>query len=100
MTYEELIQKYPIGKVLHEKVIENEDILPYYSEKDISAYRAKYDRVEVLNSKEVKTYLTHNFSDVVEGYIFDGTEWYPAYDTWDGWVPYRKEDLKLWESGF
>ena len=28
----------------------------------------------------------------VEGYIFDGTYWFPAYDTWDGWYPYYGDD--------
>lgn len=28
----------------------------------------------------------------VQGYIFDGTYWFPAYDTWDGWCPYYGDD--------
>ena len=28
----------------------------------------------------------------VEGYVFDGTYWFPAYDTWDGWYPYYGDD--------
>ena len=30
--------------------------------------------------------------DKVQGYIFDGKYWFPAYDTWDGWYPYRGDD--------
>ena len=28
----------------------------------------------------------------VEGYIYDGEYWWPAYDTWDGWYPYRGDE--------
>ena len=28
----------------------------------------------------------------VEGYVFDGRYWFPAYDTWDGWYPYYGDD--------
>lgn len=24
----------------------------------------------------------------VNGYLYDGDYWYPAYDTWDGWIPF------------
>lgn len=30
--------------------------------------------------------------ETVQGYIFDGTYWFPAYDTWDGWCPYYGDD--------
>lgn len=28
----------------------------------------------------------------VQGYVFDGSYWFPAYDTWDGWYPYLGDD--------
>lgn len=28
----------------------------------------------------------------VEGYIYDGKYWWPAYDTWDGWYPYHGDE--------
>ena len=28
----------------------------------------------------------------VECYVFNGTYWFPAYDTWDGWYPYYGDD--------
>ena len=30
--------------------------------------------------------------DKVEGYIFDGDYWFPAFDTWDGWCAYLGDD--------
>ena len=32
------------------------------------------------------------YEETVQGYIFDGEYWFPAYDTWDGWYPYRGDD--------
>ena len=48
----------------------------------------------------IKKYYKDIFGDIedgprlktVEGYIFDGTYWFPAYDTWDGWCPYLGND--------
>lgn len=28
----------------------------------------------------------------VQGYLFDGYYWYPAYDDWDGWQPILEEE--------
>lgn len=28
----------------------------------------------------------------VEGYIFNGKYWFPAYNTWDGWCEYFGDD--------
>ena len=39
-----------------------------------------------------KRHLKYNVLDKVEGYIFDGEYWYPAYDTWDGWCPFYGDD--------
>jgi hypothetical protein len=30
--------------------------------------------------------------DKVQGYIFDGEYWFPAFDTWDGWCAYLGDD--------
>lgn len=30
--------------------------------------------------------------DKVEGYVFDGEYWYPAYCTWDGWCQFYGDD--------
>lgn len=45
----------------------------------IKSYCNKYTN---LKTKEEK----------VEGYVFNGTYWFPAYDTWDGWYPYYGDD--------
>lgn len=48
----------------------------------------------------IKKYYKYSFGDImaepkveiVEGYIFNGSYWFPAYDTWDGWCPYLGDD--------
>lgn len=37
-------------------------------------------------------HLKYNSVDVVEGYVFDGKYWYPAYDSWDGWYIFFGND--------
>lgn len=37
-------------------------------------------------------HLKYNKLDRVQGYVFDGKYWYPAYDTWDGWCPFYGHD--------
>ena len=34
----------------------------------------------------------HVSQEKVEGYIFDGEYWVPAYDTWDGWCGFYGDD--------
>lgn len=29
----------------------------------------------------------------VQGYLFDGYYWYPAYDDWDGWQPFPNNEI-------
>lgn len=36
-------------------------------------------------------------SAIVDGYLFDGKYWYPAYSTWDGWCPYFGDENDLYE---
>lgn len=35
---------------------------------------------------------SHTSQEIVEGYIFDGEYWFPAFDTWDGWCAYLGDD--------
>lgn len=39
-----------------------------------------------------ESHLKYNRIDKVEGYVFDGKYWYPAYNTWDGWYEYFGDD--------
>ena len=37
-------------------------------------------------------HLKYDEIDKVEGYVFDGEYWYPARDTWDGWIEFFGND--------
>lgn len=45
----------------------------------IKSHCDKYTNFEVKEEK-------------VQGYIFDGHCWFPAYNTWDGWCEYFGDD--------
>lgn len=38
------------------------------------------------------SHLKYNNIDRVDGYVFDGQYWYPAQNTWDGWLPFYGDD--------
>ncbi len=87
MTYEEISTNFPIGKIYDtsKKVIRHTHV--WYSEADLMCYKRTYDEVQVLGPNFcecVKTIVTNH---IVEGWLFDGKEWYVAEDTWDGWIP-------------
>lgn len=42
-------------------------------------------------------HLDYGYIDKVEGYLFNGEYWYPAYNTWDGWYPYYGDDDETYE---
>ena len=46
----------------------------------------------IVNQYYVSERDTEPRIDKVEGYVFDGRYWFPAYDTWDGWCPYYGDD--------
>ena len=94
MTYEEITKNYPVGKILYK---ENEEIKFkrfYYTQKDLECFKETYKEVKILSDNVCL--CTDLRSDMVrvEGWLFDGKEWMPAYDTWDGWIPYSKENLE------
>ncbi len=30
--------------------------------------------------------------DIVEGYVYNGKDWYPARELWGGWTPYEIDE--------
>lgn len=89
----ECMEKYPIGYPL--KYQEITDNLFYWNKIDLGIYRKHYDEVQIIDGIRCigkKKIITVQ----VEGYIYDGIEqqWYPAYQTWDGWKKWEKEENK------
>lgn len=94
MTYEELIKNYPIGKVLYEVKKNDIFIRYYYNSKDLEVYNKTYTKVKILNDTQCECTKVFSVRKEVEGYLFDGKEWHPAYEEWDGWLPYEDEELE------
>ena len=94
MTYEEIKKKYPIGKIIKIFYSKEEIRTYYYTENDLKIYREKYGKVNIINDSVCSYIIKHCYEHKVEGWIFDGKEWMPAYDTWDGWIPIPKESLE------
>ena len=97
MTYEEIKQKYPIGKILCSKTIDSHHTRDWYTQEDIAIYKQKYHKVEVFPNNTCECYRTDTYETKVEGWLFDGEEWRVAKDTEDGWLPYSEKALEQFE---
>lgn len=87
MTYEEISTNFPIGKVYNTSRRVVRDINVWYSEKDLMCYKQDYDSVRVTGPNICECVKTIVINYAVQGWLFDGKEWYVAEDTWDGWIP-------------
>ena len=92
-TLEELQEKYPIGYIISSVAIKKARNKPYYNNIDLESLYKKYGKnnVQILDECYVKCSYIDTIEKKVEGYIFDGEYWRPAYNTWDGWVPYMED---------
>lgn len=86
-TLEELKAKYPIGIKLNYSKNTMTQRYFYARPEDIVEYRKLYKTVEVINDELVECTWDVEEYDSVDGYLFDGTHWWPAENTWDGWLP-------------
>ena len=91
-TFEEVQAKYPIGTKMN--YIKNTKTQRYFYARpeDIVEYRRMYKKVEVISNELVECTWDIEDYDLVDGYIYNGTSWYPATITWDGWVPIEEEE--------
>ena len=93
MTYEEIAEKYPINKVLFRKIEKIKTVFFWYSEKDKEIYRAKYSDAVFSDDGTVKYTETRIIEKRVEGWLYDGSDWYVVENSWDGWITIDQEDL-------
>ena len=90
-TYEELKEKFPIGTIYQTE--EKEYKCYYYNLDDIHYYNTMYDRVIVIGQDTCLCIKKIEYK--VEGYLFDGTYWYPAKRTWDGWETIDEDEVDV-----
>lgn len=88
-NFEEIQKEYPIGKPL-KWTEEYTTQVYYYTEKDLDAYRKMYKKVIMTEENTCLVTVPERVITSVEGYLFDGEKFYPAYQTWDGW--------QIWEE--
>lgn len=94
-TLEDLEKQHPIGRTIWKKSRRRAENKAYANKIDLAILRKHYgtENVEVLDGSWAKCWFTETKEKKVEGYLFDGEYWYPAYNTWDGWIPYDEDDL-------
>jgi hypothetical protein len=97
-TLEELQKTFPIGTRLAEEFHYVTEERFWYRHEDLGYYRNCYEDVTVISDHECLCRRKEYFYEVVDGYLFDGEYWYPARNTWDGWLPFTESDLKKKED--
>lgn len=86
-TLEELEKKYPVGYCYHKHT----SSVTFYAltPQDLKIEKIKHpdSKIEYVGEDRgfsiYKRYDTYEYC--IEGYIFNGKEWFPAINTWDGW---------------
>jgi hypothetical protein len=92
-TLEELQQTYPIHSIFSKRIEHHIDVHTYYNNSDLKIFTCRSDKIEILDDTTCITYKTITGKRMVDGYLYDGEYWYPAYITHDGWVEYNESDI-------
>ena len=90
-TYEELKERFPIGAIYRTE--EEGYKHHYYNLDDIRCYNAMYDKVIVTGQDTCLCIRKIEYK--IDGYLFDGTSWYPARQDWDGWEPIDEDKINV-----
>ena len=93
-TLGELKATYPIGSVFSKKVEHYTESHTFYNDRDYRVFLKNSDKVEIIDTNTCICYKTKITLRIVEGYIYNGEYWCPAYNTWDGWVEYDESDKR------
>ena len=91
-TLEELQKEHPVGSVYH---IYWNDIYEWcYTETDVKLFKQKHPNIRNFKqNSDGMVWCQEKHENTVDGYIFDGKYWYPAIQTWDGWLPIDEEEI-------
>ena len=92
-SLEELQDKYPVGSIFFENYRDVRDIKYFFNEKDLQVFEKAYDIIKIIDDVTCECQKIEKQVLIVEGYLYDGKYWYPAHQTWDGWVEYDEYDL-------
>ena len=90
-TFEELKQNHPIGSIYKTYWNYIHDWCP--TPADVYTFKQKHPNIRNFHLDDDGMIWCQEKSEYkVEGYLFDGESWYPAIQTWDGWLPIDEED--------
>ena len=93
MTYEEISEKYPIGKLLA-RTVELKWRTGYWTtQADKDFYNKNYEYVRFYDNGNVEFKETYLKEYHVQGWIATDEGFFVAENTWDGWQPLDEEDL-------
>ena len=92
-TLAELQETYPVGSALITYYYKDYALRFFYNEKDLKILNQQYDTVAIVDKNVCQCWKTIEKAKIVEGYLYDGEYWYPAYLTHDGWIEYNEDDL-------
>lgn len=91
-TLEELQQKHPINSIY--KICWNDIHEWCPTPVDVYVFKKRHPNIRNFHLNDdgvVRCQEKHE--SIVEGYLFDGEYWYPAIQTWDGWLPIDEKEL-------
>ena len=91
-TLEELKEKYLLGTKLNYIKTTHSQNFFYARPEDLFEFRKDFKKVEIINDTYVKCSWDVENYDSVDGYLFDGTHWWPAENTWDGWISIKEDN--------
>ena len=91
-TLEELQKEHPVGSVYQIYWNHCREWCP--TENDLIVLKQKLSNARNFIQKPDGTvWYDEKKENKVDGYIFDGKYWYPAIQTWDGWLPIDEEEI-------
>ena len=92
-TLAELQETYPVGSAFITYFRKEYALRFFYNEKDLEILKQQYDTVVIIDKNVCQCWQMVEQAKIVEGFLYDGEYWRPAYNTWDGWFPCNEDDL-------
>lgn len=93
-TLERLQKEHPIGSVYQTYWDYIHEWCPMPA--DINIFKQRHPNIRNFHlSDNGMVWCQEKHEKKVEGYLFDGKYWYPAIQTWDGWLPIDEEEIHI-----
>lgn len=92
-TLEELQKNHPVGSTYN---VSWHAIGTWCrTDRDFNVFKQEHPNAYNFKRKEDYAVADEKCEKKVKGYLFDGKYWYPAIQTWDGWLPINEEDCNV-----